>query len=408
MDYLFSTAMSLMIAILVLLLGRIINTFLPFLQKNNIPEVVTGGLLGSLIFFGFYQFYGYSLILNKAMQDTFMLMFFASIGLSANFRKLKEGGKPLVIFLLCISTFVVIQNAVGMSVATLLNLDPLMGVMTGSIALIGGLGTVGAWGPIFENKYGIEGALTMGVASATFGMLIASLMGGPLARSLIRKHHLAEAHFISFAPNTIQTTPNETDRIQGIETQQPITVDHAILTLSLFTFALVFAEIMKNLTLATAFEMPGFIWAILGGVILRNSLEFFYSFSTFDESIDVFGNTVLALYLAMALVSLKLWQLAELAVPMLILLVAQTVAMWLFAKYVCFRVMGKNYESAVLATGLCGFGMGAMPNAIASMQAVTRMYGAAPRVFLIVPLVGAFFIDLVNVVVIQTILQLFG
>lgn len=158
----------------------------------------------------------------------------------------------------------------------------------------------------------------------------------------------------------------------------------------------------------TAFELPTFVWALAGGILLRNVVESIFKREIFDRSIDVFGNTALALYLAMALVSLKLWQLSDLAIPMIILLIAQSIAMWLFAVYVSFRVMGKNYDSAVLASGLCGFGMGATPNAIANMQAITNMYGPSHKAFLIVPLVGAFFIDLVNVVVIQGILQFFG
>lgn len=343
------------------------------------------------------------------MQDVFMLMFFASIGLSANFAKLKEGGRPLVIFLIAISVFVVIQNGVGMVVAKAVGLDPLMGVIAGSIALIGGLGTAGAWGPIFETKYAVEGALPMGIASATFGMVIGGLMGGPLARYLIKKHQLASP----INPETQIENINQpiSDKEYAFEAPQKvrlITADNAIITLGMFAFALAFAEIMKNLTAETAFELPTFVWALAGGILLRNVLETGLKQEIFDRSIDVFGNTALALYLAMALVSLKLWQLADLAIPMIILLIAQSIAMWLFAVYVSFRIMGKNYDSAVLAAGLCGFGMGATPNAIANMQAITHMYGPSHKAFLIVPLVGAFFIDLVNVIVIQGILQLFG
>ncbi|WP_298146724.1 sodium/glutamate symporter [uncultured Acinetobacter sp.] len=409
MDYALNPTFTLMLAVLVLYVGRILNQKIPFLTKYNIPEPVAGGLVGAIIFYALYEFLGYSIAVNKPMQDTFMLMFFASIGLSANFAKLKEGGRPLVIFLIAISVFVVVQNGVGMAVATAVGLDPLMGVIAGSIALIGGLGTAGAWGPIFEAKYGVEGALPMGIASATFGMVIGGLMGGPLARYLIKKHQLATA-----ITTQIQTENNSaaiTEREYMFEAPQKvrlITADNAIITLGMFAFALAFAEILKNLTVGTAFELPTFVWALMGGIVLRNVLETGFKREIFDRSIDVFGNTALALYLAMALVSLKLWQLADLAIPMLVLLIAQSVAMWVFAVYISFRVMGKNYDSAVLASGLCGFGMGATPNAIANMQAITNMYGPSHKAFLIVPLVGAFFIDLVNVVVIQGILQIFG
>lgn len=177
MEYILSPTFSLMLAVLVLYMGRILNQYIPFLNKYNIPEPVAGGLVGAIIFYLVHQFMGYTILVNKPMQDTFMLMFFASIGLSANFAKLKEGGRPLVIFLVAISFFVLVQNGVGMVVAKAVGLDPLMGVVAGSIALVGGLGTAGAWGPIFETKYAVEGALPMGIASATFGMVIGGLMG---------------------------------------------------------------------------------------------------------------------------------------------------------------------------------------------------------------------------------------
>ena len=409
MDYILNPTFSLMLAVLVLYMGRILNKYIPFLTKYNIPEPVAGGLVGAIIFYLFHHFAGYTISVNKAMQDTFMLMFFASIGLSANFAKLREGGKPLLIFLLAISVFVIVQNGVGMVVASAVGLDPLMGVIAGSIALIGGLGTAGAWGPIFETKYAVEGALPMGIASATFGMVLGGLMGGPLARYLIKKHQLAMP--LNSEVRKEKDAAPLSDQEYAFEAPHKvrlITADNAVVTLGMFAFALAFAEILKNLTIGTAFELPTFVWALAGGILLRNVVESIFKREIFDRSIDVFGNTALALYLAMALVSLILWQLSDLAIPMIILLIAQSIAMWLFAVYVSFRVMGKNYDSAVLASGLCGFGMGATPNAIANMQAITNMYGPSHKAFLIVPLVGAFFIDLVNVVVIQGILQFFG
>ena len=409
MDLVLNPTYTLMLAVLVLYTGRILNKHIPFLTKYNIPEPVAGGLVGAIIFYIIHQLMGYTISINKPMQDTFMLMFFASIGLSANFAKLKEGGKPLVIFLIAISFFVLVQNGVGMAVAKMVGLDPLMGVIAGSIALIGGLGTAGAWGPIFESKYAVEGALPMGIASATFGMVVGGLMGGPLARYLISKHQLASP--LNSEVRQENKSAPLTDSEYVFEAPQKvrlITADNAIITLGMFAFALAFAEIMKNLTIGTAFELPTFVWALGGGILLRNVTESGFKQPIFDRSIDVFVNTALALFLAMALVSLKLWQLADLAVPMIILLIAQSLTMWLFAVYVSFRVMGKNYDSAVLASGLCGFGMGATPNAIANMQAITNMYGPSHKAFLIVPLVGAFFIDLVNVVVIQGILKFFG
>ncbi len=409
MDYILTPSLSLLMAVLVLLLGRFINQKIAFLNRYNIPEPVAGGLFVALLLFVLYSTFGWNVSMYKPLQDSFMLMFFASIGLSANFAKLKAGGKPLLVFLVIISGFVVLQNAVGMLVASALGLDSLMGVVAGSIALVGGLGTAGAWGPIFENKYGVDGALTMGIASATFGMVIGGLMGGPLARYLIQKHDLAQPLSHVSASESRSYCISESEYSDATQHRIRLITDYnAIVTVGMFGFALVFAETLKQLTMGTAFELPTFVWALMGGILLRNSVELIFKREIFDRAIDVFGNTTLALYLAMALVSLKLWQLAELAVPMIILLIAQSVTIWLFAIYVLFRVMGKNYDSAVLSAGLCGFGMGATPNAMANMQAITQRYGASHKAFLIVPLVGAFFIDLVNVFVIQGILKFFG
>lgn len=359
-----------------------------------------------------HQFWGYSITTSSALQTSFMLIFFASIGLSANFTKLRQGGIGLIIFLIAISTFIVLQNFVGISLATLLGIDPLIGLIAGSITLTGGHGTAGAWGEILETQYGIQGALALGMASATFGLIIGGLIGGPLAKTLINRHQLA-------VPRTEEqiekrdNTPADQDSNEFIPFEYPhqvrlITADNAITTLGLFAACLAFAEFMTGVAKGTMFELPTFVWALAGGVILRNVLESIFKVNIFDRAIDVFGNASLSLYLAMALLSLKLWQLADLAGPLMVILGAQTLTMALYAAFVTFRLMGKNYDAAVLAAGHCGFGMGATPTAVANMQAITNMYGPSYKAFLIVPLCGAFFVDLINVAVIQSILKFFG
>lgn len=412
MEFTFNAFYTLIAAVIVLLLGRLLVNKIDFLKRYNIPEPVAGGLVAAIVSLLVHQFWGYSITTSSALQTSFMLIFFASIGLSANFTKLRQGGIGLIIFLIAISTFIVLQNFVGISLATLLGIDPLIGLIAGSITLTGGHGTAGAWGEILETQYGIQGALALAMASATFGLIIGGLIGGPLAKTLINRHQLA-------VPRTEEqiekrdNTPADQDSNEFIPFEYPhqvrlITADNAITTLGLFAACLAFAEFMTGAAKGTMFELPTFVWALAGGVILRNVLESIFKVNIFDRAIDVFGNASLSLYLAMALLSLKLWQLADLAGPLMVILGAQTLTMALYAAFVTFRLMGKNYDAAVLAAGHCGFGMGATPTAVANMQAITNMYGPSYKAFLIVPLCGAFFVDLINVAVIQSILKFFG
>ncbi|MDI9752076.1 sodium/glutamate symporter [Acinetobacter baumannii] len=408
MEFVFNGFYTLISAVIVLLLGRFLVNRIDFLKRYNIPEPVAGGLVAAVVSLLVHTFWGYSIVFSSELQTSFMLVFFASIGLSANFMKLKEGGTALVIFLICVASFIVVQNAVGMSLATLLGLDPLIGLISGSITLTGGHGTAGAWGEILESQHGIQGALALGMASATFGLIIGGVIGGPLAKLLINRYSLAQAKTNAEIQQRDTHVEQNSDDLAPFENPHQvrlITADNAITTLGMFAACLAFAEFMTGFSKGTWFELPTFVWALGGGVILRNILESVLKVDIFDRAIDVFGNASLSLYLAMALLSLKLWQLADLAGPLVVILGAQTLTMALYAAFVTFRVMGKNYDAAVLAAGHCGFGMGATPTAVANMQAITNMYGPSHKAFLIVPLCGAFFVDLINATVIQLMLK---
>lgn len=408
MEFVFNGFYTLISAVIVLLLGRFLVNRIDFLKRYNIPEPVAGGLVAAVVSLLVHTFWGYSIVFSSELQTSFMLVFFASIGLSANFMKLKEGGTALVIFLICVASFIVVQNAVGMSLATLLGLDPLIGLIAGSITLTGGHGTTGAWGEILESQHGIQGALALGMASATFGLIIGGVIGGPLAKLLINRYSLAQAKTNAEIQQRDTHVEQNSDDLAPFENPHQvrlITADNAITTLGMFAACLAFAEFMTGFSKGTWFELPTFVWALGGGVILRNILESVLKVDIFDRAIDVFGNASLSLYLAMALLSLKLWQLADLAGPLVVILGAQTLTMALYAAFVTFRVMGKNYDAAVLAAGHCGFGMGATPTAVANMQAITNMYGPSHKAFLIVPLCGAFFVDLINATVIQLMLK---
>lgn len=409
---------TLILATIVLLLGRLLVKKIQFLSNFNIPEPVAGGLVAALIVYGLNAFFGLSLNFQKELQTACMLMFFASIGLSADFSRLKAGGKPLLIFLFVVSGFIILQDLVGVFMAKSVGLHPLLGLVTGSITLTGGHGTAGAWGPVFEKQYGVIGATTLGIACATYGLVAGGLVGGPVAKLLIKRlgrqplqspidqsdiEQVAADQSLYSTQHNIEDDTTHKEVFERPDNIRLITASSTIETLALFSAALAFSGIMTDVARGTWFELPTFVWALGGGVIIRNVLTTFFNFDMFDRAIDVFGNASLSLFLAMALLSLKLWELTDLAGPVLIILAVQTLVMVLYALFITYTVMGKDYDAVVLAAGHCGFGMGATPTAIANMQAVTDRFGNSHKAFLIVPMVGAFFVDIIN----ATILQIF-
>lgn len=407
MNYQFDAFMTIVAAVAVLLVGYVCVNKVSILKKYNIPEPVAGGLVAAVITYILFKSSNITVNFDTNIQQIFMLMFFTSVGLSASFVKLKEGGKLLLVFLVCVIVFVLLQNVVGISLATVLGLDPLIGLITGSVTLTGGHGTAGAWGTIFENEHGVQGAIVLGMASATFGLIIGGVIGGPIAKFLIRRYQLAEeipaATGRNEAPPSAQTAPFEFP-----EKTRLITADDAVKTMGMFAICISFAYFMTGVAKGQWFELPSFVWALMCGVVLRNILEHGLKVQVFDRCIDVFGNASLALFLAMALMSLQLWLLADLAGPLVIILIVQTIFLALYLYFVTFRVMGKNYDAAVLCAGQCGVNLGATPTAIANIQAVTNTYGPSHKAFLIIPLTGAFFVDIVNAFVIQLSIGILG
>ncbi|MEQ1156281.1 sodium/glutamate symporter [Acinetobacter johnsonii] len=407
MNYQFDAFMTIVAAVAVLLVGYVFVNKVSILKKYNIPEPVAGGLVAAVITYILFKSSNITVNFDTNIQQIFMLMFFTSVGLSASLVKLKEGGKSLLIFLVCVIVFVLLQNVVGISLAKVLGLDPLIGLITGSVTLTGGHGTAGAWGAIFENEHGVQGAIVLGMASATFGLIIGGVIGGPIAKFLIRRYQLAEeipaATGRNEAPPSAQTAPFEFP-----EKTRLITADDAVKTMGMFAICISFAYFMTGVAKGQWFELPSFVWALMCGVVLRNILEHGLKVQVFDRCIDVFGNASLALFLAMALMSLQLWLLADLAGPLVIILIVQTIFLALYLYFVTFRVMGKNYDAAVLCAGQCGVNLGATPTAIANIQAVTNTYGPSHKAFLIIPLTGAFFVDIVNAFVIQLSIGILG
>lgn len=407
MNYELDAFLTIVVAVLVLFIGYFFVNKVTILKKYNIPEPVAGGLVAAVITYILFKSLNITVNFDANIQQIFMLMFFTSVGLSASFGKLKEGGKALVLFLGCVIVFVLLQNIVGISLAKLLGLDPLIGLITGSVTLTGGHGTAGAWGTVFEQQHGIQGAIVLGMASATFGLVIGGMLGGPVAKFLIRRYQLAQEIVLSGirgeAPPASETAPFEYP-----EKTRLITADDAVKTMGMFAFCISFAYFMTEVARGQWYELPTFVWALGCGVVLRNALEHLFRIEMFDRCIDVFGNASLALFLSMALMSLQLWLLADLAGPLVIILLVQTLVLVLYLYFVTFRVMGKSYDAAVLCAGQCGVNLGATPTAIANIQAVTNTYGPSHKAFLIIPLTGAFFVDIVNAIVIQGILGFFS
>ncbi len=386
------TLSTLVAATLVLLLGRKMVQGIPVLKKYTIPEPVAGGLLVALALLVLNRSLGWSVEFDMSLRDPLMLAFFATIGLNANLASLRAGGKVLGVFLIVVVGFLVLQNAIGIGMASLLGMDPLMGLLAGSITLSGGHGTGAAWGKVFSERYGFESATEVAMACATFGLVLGGLIGGPVARYLVKRSAGPQgAPEDSLAPSAFEK-PN---------VERNITSLVMVETIALIAICLTAGRVVAQLLQGTAFELPTFVCVLFIGVILSNLLAFIGFYRVFERAVSVLGNVCLSLFLAMALMSLRLWELASLALPMLAILVVQAVFMALYAIFVTWRVMGKNYDAAVLAAGHCGFGLGATPTAIANMQAITDRFGPSHMAFLVVPMVGAFFLDITNALVIK-------
>lgn len=384
-------------ASLVLLLGRKLVASVGFLRTYSIPEPVVGGLLAAVLLFAAHAASGASIRFDTNLSTPLMLSFFASIGLNADLASLKRGGRPLLVFLGVVLGLLVMQNMVGVTLAYLLDLNPLIGLLAGSITLSGGHGTGVAWGSVFSEQHGLPSATELALACATFGLVLGGLLGGPVGRYLVNKS----------APATSDETPETEPSVFEHPAQtRLITAPAMIETLALFSVCLLVGQHITQWLKGSALELPAFVCVLFVGVVIRNGLAACGAYTVFERCVSLVGNVSLSLFLALALVSLRLWELAALALPMLVLLLAQSLLMVSYAVLVTYRVMGANYDAAVIAAGHCGFGLGATPTAIANMQAVTERFGPSHMAFLIVPMVGAFFIDIANAITIKLFLTL--
>jgi ESS family glutamate:Na+ symporter len=397
---------TLVTASLVLLLGNRLVGWIPLLRSYTIPEPVAGGLLVAIVLLVVRMTSQIEVRFDTALQTPLMLAFFATIGLNANLASLKSGGPLLLRFLGLVIGLLILQNAVGIALTYVLGIDPLYGLLVGSITLSGGHGTGAAWSKVFAEHHGLQSATEAAIACATFGLVMGGILGGPVARVLMRQVARKDvAHAENHAENDADSPAEPPLAFEKPKAEQATTPAAFIETLALIAISLAAGDALAQVLAGTAIELPTFVCVLFVGVVLSNVLGLAGK-PVIDHAVALLGNVSLALFLAMALMTLKLWDLASLALPVVSILVAQTVLMALYAIFVTFRVMGRNYDAVVLASGHCGFGLGATPTAIANMQAVTARFGHSHLAFLVVPMVGAFFIDIANAIVIKGYLAL--
>lgn len=382
------------VAALVLLLGRFLVRNLDLLRRYCIPEPVAGGVVFALAHQALRQAGILEISFDSTLQTFFMVVFFCSVGFTACFRLLKKGGLQVLLFLGIAVMMCVLQNGLGAFIASAFGLDPRLGLATGSIPMVGGHGTAASFGPLLE-KAGVSGASAVAIASATFGLVAGCVIGGPTAVSRIRQKKL---HSFETATGSNEVVVDKNEVTGAIDSDRFL---NAALCLALA----IGAGTVVSAWLNKVFTFPIYIGAMLVAAFIRNTTDMAGKEIPMEE-ISTIGSFSLSLFLGLAMMGLKLWELADLAVPMVVMLVAQTVLMMVYAYFVVFNLLGKNYDAAVMTSGFCGFGMGATPNAMANMQAITQKYGPAPTAYFVVPLVGSLFIDFMNTIVITSFLNL--
>lgn len=350
---------TLAIAVVVLMLGKFLRKKCSLLEKFCIPAPVVGGVLFAVFTCVCYVTGIVEFTFDDILKEVCMVFFFTSVGFQANLKVLKSGGKSMLVFLSLVIALILAQNFLAVGLSNVMRISPLVGLCTGSISMVGGHGTAGAFGPVLED-FGISGATTLCTAAATYGLIAGSMIGGPIGRRLIEKHKLLDT-----------------------------VVFQLIIAIGIGT-------VVSKLLSLTGMTFPIYIGAMIAAACMRNIGEYTGKITIYMGEINDIGGISLSLFLGIAMITLKLWQLAELALPLLILLAGQTLLMFVFTNFIVFRVMGRDYDAAVISSGVCGFGMGATPNAMANMQALCEKYAPSVKAYLLIPLVGSLFADFIN------------
>ena len=390
-----------------------------FLQRFCIPSPVSGGIIFSLITFALYAWFHVEVLFDNTLGDAFMLAFFTSIGFQSDLKSIRRGGRLLIIMLLLLVVMITLQNLMPQGITRLMAVDPLIGMATGSIPMTGGHGTVGGFASVLQGM-GLQGAGTIGMAAATFGLIAGSMLGGPLAEKIIRtklSHEQMQPQTEAVDPAMAGIESDEaspTGRAKRISTNEQEFQQYAKATYCLL-LVMGGGTLLSWLLAKTGITFPTYFGALILAAIVRNTIGFFKynedgQWVKADRLLDMdriisVGNICLSMFLGMAMISLRLWELQALALPLVVILMSQVLMIALFTYFVAFPLLGRDYDAAVLCAGICGFGLGATPNAMANMSAVCYKYHYAVKPFLIVPIIGAMFADLINTVVITLFLN---
>ena len=408
------------IGALALMIGMVLTRRVAFLQKFCVPSPVTGGLIFSLIGLAMYAWLHIELSFDRTLQDVFMVAFFTCVGYQCDLKVLKQGGKPLVLMLLLLVLMITLQNLMPLGITRLMHVSPLLAVTAGSVSMTGGHGTAAGFASILE-QMGLHGASTIGMAAATFGLIAGSMVGGPLANRIIRTKLTEE----QLQPQDASIDP----AMAGIEsdeaspagrTARMSTNEQEFQQYAKATYWILMAmgggTLLSWALARTGITFPAYFGALILAAILRNTIGFVPykengKWIKADKLLDMeritsVGNICLSMFLGMAMISLRLWELQSLAVPLIVILGAQVVMMVIFVYFIAFPMLGRTYDAAVLCAGLCGFGLGATPNAMANMSAVCYKYHYSPTPFLIVPIIGSMFTDIINTGIISFFLRL--
>jgi len=390
----FNQITTVFLAVALFALGSWLINKIGFLKRFCIPAPVVGGLLFAALATILKTTDVIEISLDTSLQSLFMITFFTTIGLGASFKLVKLGGKLLVIYWLACGFLALMQNVIGVSLASLMGIHPLIGMMAGAVSMEGGHGAAAAFGQTLEDL-GISSAMTIGAAAATCGLVAGGLIGGPIVKYLVGKYNL---------------TPDEqeTEEVDFENKNEQITSDSFFTQVLFITFCMAVGTYVGTLfSEATGFVLPGYVGAMFVAVLVRNIMDKINPEAINMKSISLIGDVTLGIFLSMALMSIKLWEIADLALPLFIIVFAQLFFIVVFSIFVLFKILGKNYDAAVMVAGFAGHGLGATPNAMANMSAVVQRFGPSKKAFLVVPIVGAFLIDVFGIPIIITTINLF-
>jgi ESS family glutamate:Na+ symporter len=389
---------TLFVALIILFSGYFLNNKIPFLKNNNIPEPVVGGIAFSIIMAFAHTYLNINLQFDMSLKNPLMTMFFTTVGLGASFSLLLKGGPKVILFLVVASIYLVVQNAIGIAYALSTDMNPLIGLIAGSVTLSGGHGSGATYADLFINEYTMPtNTFELAMASATMGLILGGLIGGPVSRRLISRNNLTADELDNSLDETVTFNPEDYDLVTPKKMME---------TLFFILLCMVFGQQIHLVLKGNGVVLPAFLIPLLLGVVVTNLSDLIKKIRISKACVDLWGTMALSIFLAMALMSLKIWELGNLASSMLFLILLQATVLMLFAYFITFKVMGGNYNAAIIAGGHCGFGLGATPTAVANMESLVARYGPSPQAFLVVPLVGAFFIDITNALIIQIYLSL--